>query len=137
MALVCDRPLDAIAHARAALAALPAQPNSEKARARAALGEAFIALGDQASGLAELNSAAETLTEVGSSREAAQVWRQLAELYAALNAASQALAAYAHAMDAVGVRGDALDRRLQHAIQVGPASSGAGPDDEARQPARA
>jgi tetratricopeptide (TPR) repeat protein len=120
VALALGRPEAARTHALQAMDLLSAHPNLETARACAALGQALLALGDDDGGRARLRAAAATLTDAGSTREAAVLWRQLGAVYAGIGAQDEALHAYARALDTLGVRADVLDAAAAAASRLTP-----------------
>jgi len=104
--LALGRADEAAEHARAAEGLLSDQPNLESARAAAVLGQSLLALGESAAGCAQLDRSARLLSGFGSTREAAGLWRILADAYAATGRADQALQAFRYAMDTLGVQGE-------------------------------
>ena len=104
--LLLGRPEVAVRHARASLSRLGADQPLEAARARAVLGAALVALGEDAEGVVELELAAELLAVVGAPRQAAVVWRSLADVYRGLGDASRALDAADRALSAAGLPTD-------------------------------
>jgi hypothetical protein len=65
-----------------------------------------VALGEDAEGVIELELAAELLAVVGAPRQAAVVWRSLAEVYRGLGDTSRALDAADQALSAAGLPTD-------------------------------
>lgn len=101
--LLLGRPQQAHELAERALRALGNEQPTEIARARAVLGEARLATGDGL-GAHDLDAAAALLDDVGADRQAASVWRRIADARERTGDAPGALAAYRRALDAVGLR---------------------------------
>jgi tetratricopeptide (TPR) repeat protein len=92
-------------HAEAALTGLGSDATLEIARARSVLGEALLAQGHEPDARRNLAAAAELLTSLGATRQAASAWRHLGDALSRLGDASEATDAYRMALDAVGVPG--------------------------------
>jgi len=101
--LLLGRPEQAQELASRALARLGGEQPLEIARARAVLGEAGLATGDP-SARSNLDAAAALLVDVGAGRQAAAIWRRIADARGRAGDAAAALEAYRRALDLVGVR---------------------------------
>jgi transcriptional regulator with XRE-family HTH domain len=106
--LLLGRPDVARRHASAALTRMAPDQRVERARALAALGAAFLALDERAAGIDSLEDAAGLLGELGASRQAAAVWRQLVEAYRRIGDTDRALTAAERALSAAGVLAEPL-----------------------------
>jgi tetratricopeptide (TPR) repeat protein len=95
----------AIATARGALARVEQGPHLEAARARVVLADALFAEGDVSTAVTTYTEAAVELEQVGATRQAAAVWRQLADALASLGATADAMVAYRRVADAAGIPG--------------------------------
>jgi transcriptional regulator with XRE-family HTH domain len=93
--------------AESALQKLGGEHSLEIARARAALGGSNLAGGRLREARSNLDAAAELLEHVGAAREAAALWREIADVSIALGDTERAVAAYKKALDAAGLRGRA------------------------------
>ena len=129
--LLLGRPEVARRHAVAALRALEPSYRLERARALAVLGAASVALGEDAAGVASLESAALLLQESQAPRQAASVWRQLGEVYRWLGDPARALEASDRALDAVGVVREPLAAALSASSPVGARAPRAAPSPAA------
>jgi tetratricopeptide (TPR) repeat protein len=101
--LVLGRPEVAGRHARSALKRLAPDHGIDRARALAALGAALLQQGDTEAGSVALDESAGLLVASSASRQAAVVWRQLAEARQAGGDVAQALDAAQRALDAAGI----------------------------------
>ena len=72
--------------------------------ARTVLGDALAAAGDHAGAEAEYRRAADTLSMMSATRQAAQAWRDLGDRLMDIGRTEGALDAFQHAFDAVGLR---------------------------------
>jgi transcriptional regulator with XRE-family HTH domain len=99
------QPRRAREHAESALHHLGSDAALEIARARAVLGQALLASGDEAAARASLTSAAELLTVLGASRQASSGWRYLADVLMESGDIAEAAKAYRAALDAAGLPG--------------------------------
>ena len=106
--LLLGRPEVARRSARSALARLGDEHRIERARALAALGASFVALGETAAGVTSLEDAAAALDGAQAPRQAAAVWRQLSSVYRALGDADRALASAERALDGAGLAAEPL-----------------------------
>ena len=104
-ALLGGEPERAADLASTAIGRLADAPRLETSRARAALADAQLALGDLEGALTSYRQAAADLGTGGASRQAATMWRELGDALAALGRADEAMAAYRQATEAVGIRG--------------------------------
>jgi transcriptional regulator with XRE-family HTH domain len=103
-ALAAGRLTDAVELSERALDRLGPQPRLEASRVRVVLAQALTGLGNRdAEVLDALTQAAEGLERAGSSREAAGVWRELAEALVALGRTADAVNAFRKAIDAADV----------------------------------
>jgi tetratricopeptide (TPR) repeat protein len=123
--LVLGRPDVALRHARSALKALSIEHPVERARALTALGAALLATGDGEAGLVALDEGASCLERAQAPRQAAAVWRQLAEVFKSQGDAVRALAATERALNAVGLVAEPITAR--------PDAVGAGVGPQRRQ----
>lgn len=98
-------PAEGVRWAQSSLARLGDHDRLESARARVALAEGLLACGEHAAAVEELTGAAESLESISAGRQASAVWRELAELFAVLPDPERAQAAYAKALDLLGVLG--------------------------------
>jgi transcriptional regulator with XRE-family HTH domain len=80
----------------------------EQENARLVRGLALTISGEAEAGIAEASRAAEAMEAVGSRREAAQAWRELAEALLQRNLLEQAVTALRRAADCAGVRSTAI-----------------------------
>jgi len=101
------RPTQARALATQALSRLGAEQPLEIARARAVLGEVGLHLGDSAA-RDDLDAAAALLETIGADRQAAGLWRRIAEARGQAGDSVGAAVAYRLALDAAGVRSSGL-----------------------------
>jgi tetratricopeptide (TPR) repeat protein len=109
--LVLGRPDVAARHARSALRRLTAGQGIERARALAAFGSALLQQGDVEAGTVALDESAGELEAAQASRQAAVVWRQLAEARRIAGDLTAALDAADRALDAAGVVRETVARR--------------------------
>ncbi len=109
--LVLGRPEVALRHARSALRTLSLEHPVERARALTALGSALLATGDREAGLVALDEGADCLERAQAPRQAAAVWRQLAEVFKSQGDAVRALAATERALTAVGLVAEPVTAR--------------------------
>jgi transcriptional regulator with XRE-family HTH domain len=77
----------------------------ERARARAVLADAQLAMGEDDAAVQTYAQATGELERAGASRQAAAVWRELADAMVAAGRGAEAVTAYRRATDALGVRG--------------------------------
>ena len=103
--VILNRPDIARRHAQSALKRLSAEHPIERARALAALGAAYVTLGDLPAGGLALDESAMNLEEAKAPRQAAAVWLQLAEVFTASDEPRRALAAAQRALSALGFPG--------------------------------
>lgn len=104
--LLEGRPLEAVDKARDVVNRLnPDQP--ESVRAQLLMGEALLALGEEATGKGVAESALESLERLGASREAAEAWRDYGDLMTKLGDPTGAANAYQRALARVGILGHA------------------------------
>jgi transcriptional regulator with XRE-family HTH domain len=90
--------------AEAALSVLGDTPRLEACVARTVLGDVLAASGDHAAAEAEYRRAADTLAMMSATRQAAQAWRDLGDRLMELGRTTDALQAFQHAFDAMGLR---------------------------------
>ena len=109
--LVLGRPEVALRDARSALRTLSLEHPVERARALTALGSALLATGDREAGLVALDEGADCLERAQAPRQAAAVWRQLAEVFKSQGDAVRALAATERALTAVGLVAEPVTAR--------------------------
>jgi transcriptional regulator with XRE-family HTH domain len=102
--LLSGNPAGARFQAQSALSRLGDGSRLEAASTLVVLGSAQLAEGTQNEGMATLEQAAERLDGAGATRQAALVWRQLAEAYQDAGDGARALSAFRRALDDVGVR---------------------------------
>ncbi|MFF5011945.1 helix-turn-helix domain-containing protein [Streptomyces sp. NPDC001165] len=102
--LLSGRPADAVGIALRAMGRLETRKAVEAGRARWVLGLAMVSDGRTAAGIEECRTAAEELQSLGAQLEAAQAWREVAELQARHIGADQALEAYRRMADCVRVK---------------------------------
>jgi len=127
-------------HAQQSLDLLSPVHKLERAKALAALGSALVAGGESASGLLELALSADLLREAQSPRQAATVFRQLADAYVAAGQLQEALTVMEEALNCAGVVQEPVlpDPATVH---VGPAAGrrtgSAGPSGSAAAPGAA
>ncbi|MDP9101817.1 MAG: helix-turn-helix domain-containing protein [Actinomycetota bacterium] len=100
-------PDEAITWARSALNRLGDSDRLESSRARLALARALLLRGETTAAVTESQAAAEALRGISASRQAAAVWRDLAEVEGAAGHVEAAQAAYRTALDVLGVFGQA------------------------------
>jgi transcriptional regulator with XRE-family HTH domain len=127
--LVLGRPDVAARHARSALKRLAPDHRLERARALAALGAALLQQGDTEAGTVALDESAELLVAASASRQAAVVWRQLAEARGAAGDLAGALDSAQRALDAAGI--------VREPVTPDPATTQRGPRARATVTARA
>ena len=101
--VLLDRPAVARRLAQSALQHLGAEHAVERARALAALGAALLAEDRTEAGLVALDESAGCLEDAQAPRQAAAVWRRLADVFASHGDAVRALAAAERALTAVGL----------------------------------
>jgi tetratricopeptide (TPR) repeat protein len=89
--------------ARSRLRDVDALSPVEAARADAVLALVKVSGGDQAGGIELVNRAATILHDIGASRSAGEVWRELGEVALQAGDVEAASAAFRRALDAVGV----------------------------------
>jgi tetratricopeptide (TPR) repeat protein len=94
---------DAVRLAEASIERLGDGPRLQGARARLTLGQAKLIGGDQNGALATFATAAKDLRAIGADRQAAEAWRELAEILIRLGRAEDAFEAYRAAADAAGL----------------------------------
>ncbi|MDA8435834.1 MAG: helix-turn-helix transcriptional regulator [Actinomycetales bacterium] len=109
--LVLGRPDVALRHARSALRVLSIEHPVERARALTTLGSALLATGDRDAGLVALDESASCLERAQAPRQAAAVWRQLAEVFNSQGDVVRALAATERALTAVGLLAEPVTAR--------------------------
>lgn len=97
------RPDEGVEWARQSLARLGDHDRLEGARARVALAWALLSRDEQAAALVELHVAGEELAQLSAGRQAAGVWRDLAELYARLGDGEASRSAYARTVELLGL----------------------------------
>ncbi len=102
--LRAGEPDDARAAARTALSVLGDAPRVEACVARTVLGDSYAATGDHEAAEAEYRRAADTLSMMSATRQAAQAWRDLGDRLVSLGRSEAALQAFQHAFDAMGLR---------------------------------
>ncbi|GAA2419856.1 helix-turn-helix domain-containing protein [Streptomyces mauvecolor] len=102
--LLSGRPAEAADVAERAMGRLSARRSVEHGRARWVLGLALAADGRAADGLAECRTAAEELQALGALLEAAQAWREIAELSIGHGPAESVFEAFRKAVDCAGVK---------------------------------
>lgn len=93
----------AIGWAQSALERLGDGDRLESARARLALAAALLASSSSSAALEEMTAAAQALEEQSVGRQAASVWRDMAELHAAVGDLASADRAYAKALELLGM----------------------------------
>jgi tetratricopeptide (TPR) repeat protein len=101
--LVLGRPDVAARHAQSALRRLTAGQGIERARALAAFGSALLQQGDVEAGALALDESARELEASQASRQAAVVWRQLADARRSVGDHAGALDAADRALDSAGI----------------------------------
>ncbi len=102
--LLRDRPGRAVEHARSALRRLGDQPHIEAAVAHLYLGKGLLAQGDRSCGQAHMAEAGTIIQSCQADRQAAQVWRELAELQEGAGQSEQAADSFRRALDTAGIR---------------------------------
>ena len=113
--LLLGDPAGAITSARGALHHLPAaEQRLERSRALAVLADAWLQAGDTDAAEAAYKEAAQSLSAVGATRQAAKIWRQLAEHLERGGDLAGALAAMKAATAAVGLAGSRPDQPAVH-----------------------
>jgi len=110
----------AVRHARSALERLGTQHPLESSQAACAHAEALLGQGRGEEAVRELQVATEQLGAAGADRQAAAVWRRVADVHLAAGDAVAAGDAYRRALDAAGLRGT----RTRDRPAAGPARSG-------------
>jgi transcriptional regulator with XRE-family HTH domain len=110
LAISQGRPSEGVDWARSSLARLGDQDRLESARARVALAHGLLASEEQAAAIEELTRAADSLESIEAGRQAAAVWRDLAELFALIPDTARAQQSYAKALDLLGVLGGPITR---------------------------
>ena len=105
--------------AETALAVLGDTPRLEACVARTVLGDALAASGDHDGAEVEYRRAADTLSMMSATRQAAQAWRDLGDRLMDIGRTGGALEAFQQAFDAVGLR--------PSSVRVGTVGSVAGP----------
>lgn len=108
-------PLEGVRWAQSSLQRLGDHDRLEAARARVALADALLASGEEAAAIDELTRAADSLESISAGRQSAAIWRDLGELFAALADPARSQAAYAKALDLLGVMGHARAGRPDRA----------------------
>lgn len=103
-ALLHHRYDEAEAHARHALEKLGTAPRIEACRARIALGDALSGQQRDAEALTHYQRAADHLAMMSASRQAASLWRDIAERLRSAGAAEAAMDAFAQSLDNAGCR---------------------------------
>jgi len=106
--LILGRPAVAARHARKALSRLTSEQPLSTARAHAALAGTLIATGAGAAATEELARAAHLLAQAQAPRQAAALWRQLAQAHKDLGDHVAALNALESALDVVGIQVERL-----------------------------
>ncbi|HSS68656.1 MAG TPA: helix-turn-helix domain-containing protein [Nocardioidaceae bacterium] len=101
--LLEGNPAAAIGLAEAAIDRLGPHPRLERAQALVVVGAARLDEGDDNGAIASYELAAADLKNAGADRQAASVWRELAEALAKLGRPDEALQAYRRAADSAGV----------------------------------
>ena len=101
--LLSGRPQEAATIATAAIDRLFPQTRLETASARAVLGQAQLAMGEDDLALQSIGVAAEELSRVGADRHAAEIWLHLGDALSQLDRHEQAGVAYREAAAAAGV----------------------------------
>ncbi|MFL6137156.1 MAG: tetratricopeptide repeat protein [Frankiaceae bacterium] len=99
---------EAAAVAWRALDRLAGAPRLEAAKARVVLAEVQLAMGAVEAAVEAYGAAAADLAQVGASRQAAIVWRELADALVGLGRTDAAMAAYRSAADAAGIPASAF-----------------------------
>ncbi len=94
---------DAAESARSRLRGVDAVSPVEAARADAVLALVKVSSGDQAGGIALVSRAATILHDIGASRSAGEVWRELGDVALQAGDVAAASTAFQRALDAVGV----------------------------------
>jgi tetratricopeptide (TPR) repeat protein len=108
------QPKEAVNYATSALGRLQDSPDAlESARARTAMGHAMLALGEGSLAVAELEEAAVLLRKQAASRQAAAIWRDLAQAHVGVGDLPAALVCLDEALRAAGVPGSVamIERR--------------------------
>ncbi|MCL2454581.1 MAG: helix-turn-helix domain-containing protein [Micrococcales bacterium] len=90
--------------ARLALMLLGDQPRLETANSLVSLGDALVAGGDEAEGIAVYERAASMLAMMSATRQSAQIWRDLGDRYLFRGQTDQAALAFDRALREAGVR---------------------------------
>ena len=98
-------PGEGVRWAQSSLERLGDRDRLESARARVALADALLASGEQSAAIEELTRAADSLESISAGRQAAAIWRDLGELFAVIGDPARSQAAYAKALDLLGVLG--------------------------------
>lgn len=106
--LRAGEPAEARASAETALSVLGDTPRLEACVARTVLGDALAAAGDHDAAEAQYRKAADTLSMMSATRQAAQAWRDLGDRLVDLGRTDGALEAFQHAFDALGLRASAV-----------------------------
>lgn len=117
--LCAGEPGAARSAAETALTVLGDTPRLEACVARTVLGDALAATGDHASAETQYRRAADTLSMMSATRQAAQVWRDLGDRLIDIGRTEGALDAFQRAFDAVGLRPSSV-RSGSVAAAVGP-----------------
>ena len=100
----------AMAWARSSLERLGDANRLESVRARLALARALLSRGEDRPAVEEMRAAAAALSDATAGRQAAAVWRDLAELEAAAGHHENSQASFRMALDLLGVPGHQLER---------------------------
>lgn len=106
--IAIGRPDVAARHALKALSRLTPEQPLARARAHAALGASLIAQGKPEEAPEQLLTAAQFLSAAQAPRQAAAVWRQLAQAHRALGDADGAMQALERALDLAGIANEPL-----------------------------
>lgn len=101
--LLCGDAASAIRRAQDALRRLGDAPRLEAARARVILSRAFTANGETSAADLEIRQAVAALEQASADRQAAGVWREIAELEISAGRPQDAARCYSRALDAVGI----------------------------------
>jgi len=118
--LVLGRPDVARRHAASALRRLAPEHRIERARSLAVLGSALLAAGDREAGTMALDESAQSLEGAQAPRQAAVVWRSLADAHRAAGDLARAFDAAQRALDAAGVVTEPVTPRAGSAARPRP-----------------
>ena len=118
--LVLGRPDVARRHSTSALRRLAPEHRIERARCLAVLGSALLAAGDREAGMIALDESAQALEGAQAPRQAAVVWRSLADAHRDAGDLARAFDAAQRALAAAGVVAEPVTPRTESAARPRP-----------------